>query len=97
MKYFKQFNTEEYEKLSNHDKFLQLDNSDVQSESSESNDVEKETNPMHENESYQILITCIRIHPLIGIFSVTKPKIGFPVRERNNVATAGPFSPFDPL
>jgi hypothetical protein len=33
MKYFKQFSTEEYEKLSNHDKFVQLDNSDVQSTS----------------------------------------------------------------
>jgi hypothetical protein len=29
MKYFKQFTAEEYEKLSNHDKFVQLDNSDV--------------------------------------------------------------------
>lgn len=55
MKYFKQFSIEEYEKLSNHDKFLQLDNSDVQnscqSESSESKNVEKETNSMHENDN----------------------------------------------
>jgi hypothetical protein len=54
MKYFKQFSIEEYEKLSNHDKFLQLDNSDVQdscqSESSESKNVEKETNSMREND-----------------------------------------------
>src|ERR1051325_5036745 len=35
--------------------------------------------------------------PLIGIFSVTKPKIGRAVRERNNVARAGPFSPLVPL
>ena len=35
--------------------------------------------------------------PLIGIFSVTKPKSGFAVHERNNVARAGPFSPFEPL
>ena len=61
MKYFKQFNTEEYEKLSNHDKFLQLDNSDVQSESSESNDVEKETNPMHENDN-EVLSNTDNLH-----------------------------------
>jgi hypothetical protein len=55
MKYFKQSSAEEYEELSNHDKFLQLDNSDVQdscqSESSESKNVEKETNSMHENDN----------------------------------------------
>jgi hypothetical protein len=55
LKYFKQFDDEEYEKLSNHDKFVQLDNSDVedscQSESSESKNVEKETNSMHGNDN----------------------------------------------
>jgi hypothetical protein len=51
MKYFKQFSTEEYEKLSNHDKFVQLDNSDVQDScQSESKNVEKETNSMHVND-----------------------------------------------
>jgi hypothetical protein len=46
----KQFSTEEYEKLSNHDKFVQLDNSDVQ-DSCLSESSEKETNSIHENDS----------------------------------------------
>ena len=37
-----------HEKLSNHDKFVQLDNSDVQ-DSCQFESSEKETNPMHEN------------------------------------------------
>ncbi|MFL6403056.1 MAG: hypothetical protein ACJ71M_06235, partial [Nitrososphaeraceae archaeon] len=49
MKYFKQFSPEEYDKLSNHDKFVQLDNFDVQSESSSKN--EGETNSMQENDN----------------------------------------------
>lgn len=48
MKYFKQFSPEEYEKLSNHDKFVQLDNFDVQSSFKE---VERETNSMQENDN----------------------------------------------
>jgi hypothetical protein len=36
-----------HEKLSNHDKFVQLDNFDAQ----DSNNLEKETNPMHENDN----------------------------------------------
>jgi hypothetical protein len=48
MKYFKQFIAEEYKKLSNHDKFVHLDNSDVQSTSK---NVEKETNSMHGNDN----------------------------------------------
>jgi hypothetical protein len=52
MKYFKQFNAEEYEKLSNHNKFVQLDNSDVKNScQSESKNVEKETNSMHKNDN----------------------------------------------
>jgi hypothetical protein len=48
MKYFNQFTAEEYGKLSNHDKFVQLDNSDVQG-SCQFQSSEKETNSMHEN------------------------------------------------
>jgi hypothetical protein len=50
MKYFKQFTAEEYEKLSNHYKFVQLDNSDVQ-DSCQFESSEKETNSIHENDS----------------------------------------------
>jgi hypothetical protein len=52
MKYFKQFSAEEYEKLSNHDKFVQLDNFDVHdsSQSESTYNVGRETKSIQEND-----------------------------------------------